>query len=114
MCNVKTSCLVLLTWTTFLVSQTSAGKLFDCSSQLTKCLITIEPRAWLQNTVTPRLFDVGEETEIEWRFMSPQQVRDGDCITVQFVNPYAKDAPGTYTSFTQRKPFSCEVSLHHF
>ena len=114
MCNVKKSCLALLTWATFLVSQTSAGKHLDFEYSANEVVVAIEPRAWLQNTVTPHLFGVGEQTDIDWRFMSPQQVRDGDCITIRFVNPYADDSPDSYISFDQRNSFQCGVSRYHF
>ena len=37
-------------------------------------------------------------------------MRDGDCITVEFTNPYADDAPLSYSSFDEQTPFTCSVS----
>ena len=112
MSKTKAVCsIALLAFTTLLLPSAHAGKYsHHPPNTFSSPPSALEPREWLQNTVSPLLFDVSQQTELDWRFMSPQYMRDGDCITIEFTNPYADDAPLSYSSFDQQTPFTCSVS----
>ena len=67
---------------------------------------------WLLNTIAPTQNGVSLKENLEWRLMSSQKIKEGDCIRFSFQNPYLGDAPETYKSFDLNDPYkeTCQVS----
>ena len=75
-----------------------------------------ETATWQLNAVAPVTNLVSINENLDFRLMSKQPVKEGDCIRYVFNNPYFDDAPETYKSFDMTVPYSapCDVSLLSF
>ena len=65
----------------------------------------------MQKNVNPKQLGVSENTEIEWRLMASKTVEAGDCLILEFNDPYESNAPKNYSSFEPNTYFDCFVSI---
>lgn len=70
-----------------------------------------EPTPWMLNAIAPVTNLVSIREDLDFRLMSKQETKTGDCIRYVFNNPYFDDAPETYKSFDMSTPYSepCKV-----
>jgi hypothetical protein len=72
--------------------------------------VSAESLNWMQNNINPKQLGVSENTEIEWRLMASKTVEAGDCLILEFNDPYESNSPKNYSSFEPNSYFDCFFS----